>query len=64
MTLNTADFRIPPLFVSPEIGGIGGGGGDCNLILVQFNYIRDDCLFNRRCYGIYAVQNVKAKGKY
>ena len=24
-----------------------------NLILVQFNHIRDDCLFNTRCYGIY-----------
>ena len=27
MTPKTANFRIPPLFVSPEISGIGGGGG-------------------------------------
>ena len=34
MTPNTADFRIPPLFVSPEIGGIGGGL-NCTLIFVS-----------------------------
>ena len=27
MTPNTANFQIPPLYVSPENGGIRGGGG-------------------------------------
>ena len=33
-----------------------------NLILVQFNHIRDDlCLLNRRCYGIVVNHNQNTK---